>query len=76
MIVPHELTDNTLHSFGMDEDFFCLFLFLAKVSFFLADADMLLLPALGADRVATSLDDHALESLNSLAHFRVQLLLH
>ena len=76
MIAPHELTDSIVHSLGMNEDFFCLFLFLAKVSFFLADADMLLLPALGADGVASSLDDHALESLNSLAHFRVQLLLH
>ena len=60
----------------MNEDFLCLFLFLAKVSFFLADAYVLLLPALGADRVAACLDDHALEGLNSLAHFRVQLLLH
>ena len=37
---------------------------------------MLLLPALGAYRVAPRLDNHALERLNSLAHLAVQLLLH
>ena len=60
----------------MDKDLLCLLLFFLQISFFLTRANMLFFPALGANWVAPGLDNHTLEGLDSLAHLRVELLLH
>ena len=62
-------------SFGVNENFFLLFLFF-ELAVALPDAHVLLLPIFCADWVPSCLNNHAFESIDSFAHFLVQLLLH
>ena len=62
-------------SLGVDEHFLGLLL-LFKFAFVLTNANVLLLPILGANGVSARLHYHSLESVHSLAHLLVQLLLH
>lgn len=59
----------------MDKDFLG-FLLLFKLAIGLAHADMLFLPHLSTNRVTTRLNNNALESLDSLTHLLMELLLH
>ena len=59
----------------MNEDI-ALLLFFFEFATILANANVLLLPIFGANRVAPRLNNDAFECFDSLAHLFVQLLLH
>ena len=63
-------------SFGVDEDLLSFLFLLFEISFFLTHAHMLFFPVFGANWVTSGLDNDTLEGFDSLAHLRVQLLLH
>lgn len=57
-------------------EYFFNFLLLLELSACLVNANVLLLPVLGAHRVSPCLENDTLKGLHSLAHLLVQLLLH
>ena len=60
------------HSFSVDE-YSVVLLLLFQFALALTDANVLLLPVLGALGVSTGLKDDSLEGINSLTHLFVQL---